>query len=152
MSAPNLDDTRRTLLNRLQDGIPLTTSPFAALAAELGLSEDGIAAQLAEWLADGTLTRFGPMYRIDTLGGGLALAAMAVPAAAFADVAAVLEAMPEVAHNYEREHELNMWFVIAAERPEDVAAVAAAITARTGLEVFLFPKEVEYFVDLRFPV
>ena len=152
MNAAALDETRRTLLNRLQDGIPLESRPFARLAAELGLTAEEIAAQIAAWLADGTLTRFGPMYRIDTLGGGLALAAMAVPAERFDKVAAVLDDMPEVAHNYEREHELNMWFVLAVETPDGIQAAADEITARTGLEVYLFPKEVEYFVDLRFPV
>ncbi len=152
MTVSALDETRRTLLNRLQDGIPLEPNPFASLAHELGLAVDEIVAQIDAWLVDGTLTRFGPMYRIDTLGGGLSLAAMAVPADRFDEVAAELGAMPEVAHNYEREHELNMWFVLAVETPDGIATTAAEITESTGLEVYLFPKEVEYFVDLRFPV
>lgn len=152
MNAIGMDDTRRALLNKLQDGIPLESAPFARLADELGLTADEVVAQIAAWLADGTLTRFGPMYRIDTLGGGLSLAAMAVPADRFTEVTAVLDGMPEVAHNYEREHELNMWFVLAVETPDGIAAAADDIAARTGLEVYLFPKEVEYFVDLRFPV
>lgn len=152
MTVVALNETQRTLLNRLQDGIPLESNPFAELAQALNLTVGDVAAQIAAWLADGTLTRFGPMYRIDRLGGDLSLAAMAVPADRFDEVAALLDAMPEVAHNYEREHELNMWFVLAVESPDGIAELARAITARTGLEVYLFPKEVEYFVDLRFPV
>lgn len=152
MTDAALTTAQRTLLNRLQDGIPLAPRPFAGLAAELGVREDDIVAEIEAWLDDGTLTRFGPMYRADTLGGGLALAALAVPEARFDEVAAMLDAMPEVAHNYAREHELNMWFVLAVERPDEIASAAAAIEAVTGLGVYLFPKEQEYFVDLRFPV
>ena len=53
----------------------------------------------------------------------LTLAAMAVPEARFDEVAAIVNGFPEVAHNYQRTHALNMWFVAATERPERIAAV-----------------------------
>jgi hypothetical protein len=59
-----------------------------------------------------------------------------------------VNALPEVAHNYAREHPLNLWFVLATETPEATADAVAAIEARTGLPVLTFPKEREYFVGL----
>ena len=42
-------------------------------------------------------------------------------------VADAVNALPEVAHNYAREHALNMWFVLATPTPDDVAGVIARI-------------------------
>ena len=75
-------------------------------------------------------------------------AALGVPAADFERVAAEVNAFPEVAHNYAREHALNMWFVLATPAPADVGPVLAAIERATGLPVLAFPKEREYGVHL----
>ena len=145
-----LGATDRALLNRLQDGIPLTDRPFAAVGAELGLSEDEVLVRVAAMKDAGVLSRFGPMFHAERMGGGLTLAAMQVPAADFDRVAEQVNAFPEVAHNYAREHALNMWFVVATEAPDRVAEVCAAIEERTGLPVFPFPKLAEYYLNLRF--
>ena len=97
----------------------------------------------------GALTRFGPMFQIERIGGAFCLAAMAVPDERFEAVTAAVNAFPEVAHNYQRNHTLNMWFVLATERPEDIASTGRAIEEKTGLPVFLFPKEREYFVEMK---
>jgi hypothetical protein len=67
-------------------------------------------------------------------------------------VAATVNALPEVAHNYQREHEYNMWFVLATERPEGIARAIDRIERETGLPVLNFPKLREYFVELQLPV
>jgi hypothetical protein len=77
------------------------------------------------------------------------LAAICVPDADFERVAAQVNAFAEVAHNYRREHALNMWFVLATAKPEGIAEAIAAIEAATGLPVFAFPKEREYFVEMK---
>ena len=100
----------------------------------------------------GVLTRFGPLFQIERVGGALTLAAMSVPEADFGRVAGLVNAMPEVAHNYEREHELNMWFVIATGSPEGARDVIARIERETGYEVIELPKLREYFVGLKLEV
>lgn len=149
MPDPVLDATDRAIINRLQGEFPLHPAPFAQAALPLGLSEDELIARLRRLLADGVLSRFGPLFQIERLGGAFCLAAMAVPAGDFERVAERVNAFPEVAHNYAREHRLNMWFVLATEDPAAIAATAAAIEAATGYPVLTFPKEREYFVELR---
>lgn len=144
-----LEDADRRLVNALQDGFPLVERPYAEVGAALGLTEEEVIARLRRLLDEGVLTRFGPMFQVERMGGAFCLAAMAVPQAAWADAVAAVNAMPEVAHNYRREHQLNMWFVIATEAPAQIDAVAARIEARTGLRVLLFPKEREFFVGMR---
>ena len=92
------------------------------------------------------------MYQIERLGGRFVLAALAVPEARFDEVAAAVNALPAVAHNYRREHRLNMWFVLAADSADAIDAARRGIELVTGLAVSLFPKEREYFVGMRFQV
>jgi DNA-binding Lrp family transcriptional regulator len=147
-----MDDADRTIVNRLQDGIDICERPFAPIARSLGIPESEVTARVERLLADGTLSRFGPMYNAAAMGGAFTLAAMSVPDEDFDRVAAIVNAHPEVAHNYERDHALNMWFVVAAEQPDAVAEVIGSIERETGLRVVDLPKLTEYFLDLRLPV
>lgn len=147
-----LDAADRRIINRLQDGLPLVESPFAAVAAEIDLSEGELLYRLERLRDSGVLSRFGPMYHAERLGGGLTLAALEVPEADFERVTEAVNAFPEVAHNYRREHRLNMWFVLATETPEGIAEAIAAIEEATGLPVFNMPKQEEFHVRLHLPV
>ena len=139
----------RRIIDALQGGFPVCERPFLAAATELGLAEDELIARIDALLADGMLTRFGPLFDAEKLGGALTLAAMQVPVADYERVAAKVNALPEVAHNYAREHELNMWFVLGTETAEGIAAAIAKIEAETGMPVYAFPKEREFFVGLK---
>lgn len=155
-AGPPLDALDRTIINALHGGFPLCERPFAAVAAPLGISEDELIARIESLRAAGVLTRFGPLFQIERLGGAFCLAAMAVPEERFAAVSETVNAFAEVAHNYRRQSELhdcalNMWFVLATDSAAAIAASAQTIEAATGLPVLLFPKEREYFVELRLP-
>jgi len=144
-----MDDIDRAIVNGLQGGFPLCPQPFAAAAKQLGLEEKELLERLRSLLAGGVLTRFGPMYDAERLGGAFTLCAMRVPAADFARVAALVNAHPEVAHNYEREHRFNMWFVLATKSDAETRRVAAAIEKEAGCAVMQLPRLEEYFVELR---
>lgn len=145
-----MDATDRALINRLQDGFPVCPRPFAEVAKELGIAEDDLIARISALRADGTLTRFGPLYNAERMGGALSLCALSVPTEDFERAAAIVNAFPEVAHNYEREDAYNMWFVLATGTPEDKARVLAEIEAAAGYPVLDLPKLEEYALDLRF--
>lgn len=144
-----LDDVDRRIINGLQEGFPLCDRPYAVAAQHLGLTEAELITRLKRLLEVGVLTRFGPLYNADRMGGANVLAAMAVPEADYGNVAALVNAQPEIAHNYRREHRLNMWFVGAAKTPEKVEATFRHIEDITGYPVYRFPKEQEYFVELK---
>lgn len=145
-----MDALDRAIINTLQGGFPIVEQPYAAVAAALGTSESDLISRLTRLLADGVLTRFGPMYHAERLGGALSLVAMSVPAAQFDRVADIVNAFPEVAHNYARDHMFNMWFVVATETPADKARVLAEIESQSGYPVYDMPKTEEFFVGLRF--
>ena len=147
--ATPLDDLDRRIINALQGGFPLCDEPYREVADGLGTTEAELLARLQRLLDARVLTRFGPMFQIERLGGRFVLAALAVPEDRFAEVTERVNALPEVAHNYRREHRLNMWFVLATETPAGIAQAIARIKAATGLPVFAFPKLQEFFVDMR---
>jgi len=133
---PDMDEIDRNIINRLQGGFPICERPYEEAARELGIGEE--------------LSRFGPMYHAEKLGGGLSLCAMAVPEEKFDAVAEQVNAFPEVAHNYARDHQLNMWFVLATETPERIGEVLEEIERVTGYRVYNMPKLEEFYVGLHF--
>lgn len=149
---PELDALDRRLIDELQGGFPICAEPYAEVAARLGIGEEDLLSRLACLLNRRVLTRFGPMYQIERIGGAFTLAAMAVPEARYETVAAQVNALPQVAHNYRREHVLNMWFVLATETPAGIGEAIARIERDTGLTVRNFPKEREYFVEMKLAV
>ncbi len=147
-----MDDIDRAIVNRLQGGFPICERPYAAAAETLGLSEDELIRRVEGMLQEKALTRFGPMFDAEKMGGAFSLAAMQVPEAEFERVSAIVNALPQVAHNYQREHALNMWFVLATDTSQGIADALFAIERATGLNVYNMPKQEEYFIGLRFEV
>jgi siroheme decarboxylase len=146
------DPAERAVINALQGAFPLTRRPFRDAGAALGLSEEEVLAAVERLVDDGCLSRFGPLWNAEGLGGAVCLCAMAVPQARFDAVAEQVNAHTEVAHNYQRSHALNMWFVLSAEHPQRIAEVIAEIEAETGLRVLPMPKTHEFFVEFRLEV
>ncbi len=144
-----MDELDRAIVNRLQEGLPVCERPYAAAAAGLGIGEAELISRLGRLLGEGILTRFGPLYDAERLGGAFSLCAMSVPPHDAARVIELVNAHPEVAHHYERGHRLNLWFVLATEAPQGIAAALRAIERETGYPVLDLPKEAEYRVRLR---
>lgn len=147
-----VDVVDRAIINRFQGGFPIGTRPYAAAAAAVGITEADLLRRLDSLLARGLLSRFGPLYRAERLGGAVTLAALSAPPERFEEICEIVNAFPEVAHNYEREHELNMWFVIAVDRPKRVDEVLERIAQLTGCRVYNMPKLDEFYIGLRLEV
>ncbi len=147
-----MDALDRQIINELQRGFPLVERPFEMLAEQFGTTEATLIEHVQKLLDDGVLSRFGPMYNAEKLGGALTLCALSAPEDQFDNITDKVNSHPEVAHNYARDHSLNMWFVIATDDPERVAEVLADIEHETGCEVLNMPKLTEYFIGLHFAV
>ena len=145
-----LDAVDRAIINDYQGGFPLVDEPYAAVGASLGITPEDALDRISKLLEGGVLSRFGPMYHAEKMGGGLTLAAIEVPEDEFDRIADIVNSFPEVAHNYARDHTFNMWFVLATETAQGVAESISAIEQATGLKVHNMPKLEEFFVGLRF--
>ncbi|MBK8200866.1 MAG: hypothetical protein IPK68_00575 [Bdellovibrionales bacterium] len=147
---PLSKEQESSLLNKLQDGLPIEKNPYLQLASEFNLSESELLSFIEKKLSDGSLTRFGPMFNVEKFGGEFTLVAMKVPEDQFEEVTKSVNAHVEVAHNYRREHSLNMWFVTATDSKKATEEVLRTIEFETGLKTFAMPKLEEYYLDLRF--
>ncbi|MEY3219400.1 MAG: hypothetical protein RIT27_757 [Pseudomonadota bacterium] len=147
-----MDKLDRQIINRLQSGFPICERPFKMVATWLNITEQTLLQRLEKLLEEGILSRFAPLYHAEKLGGGLTLAALAVPEHDFERVTNIVNSFPEIAHNYAREHDLNMWFVIATEKPERINEIIKEIEKQTALTVYNMPKQTEYYIGLYFEV
>ncbi|WP_332674607.1 siroheme decarboxylase subunit beta [Aromatoleum sp.] len=137
------------LLNDFQRGFPLVEAPFAAVGDACGLTEDEVLAALRGWIESGVVSRVGAVFAPRRVGAS-ALAALAAPVAELDKIAARVSAIPEVNHNYQREHAFNLWFVVTAATIERLCWIVADIERDTGCMVIVLPLEEEFHIDLGF--
>ena len=142
-------DLERRLLDDFQRDLPLVPRPFAEIADALGTDEATVLETLSALQSEGVISRVGAVLAPHRAGWST-LAAMAVPEERLEEVAELVSARPEVNHNYEREHALNLWFVVAAPSRERVQAVLRDIAAGTGIEVLDLPLEEAFRLDTGF--
>jgi DNA-binding Lrp family transcriptional regulator len=137
------------LLNDFQRNMPLSASPFADIAERLGVSEDEVLQTIERLQHDGVISRIGPVFRPNRVGVST-LAAMAIPNDELECVARIISAFPEVNHNYEREHEFNLWFVVTASSEEHLDIVLHEIEQHAEYPLMSLPMLEDYFIDLGF--
>ena len=137
------------LLNDYQHGFPLVPMPYRHIADELNTDTQTILELLKKLNSQGEVSRVGPVFRPNTIGSST-LAAMSVPTDSLTEIATLVNEFSEVNHNYEREHQLNLWFVVAASNQDTVNKVLDEIQEKTGYAVLNLPLLKEYHIDLGF--
>ncbi len=145
-----LTEFEKQLLNSYQGDFPLTPEPFQTIADALNTTSEKVQKTISDLLDKGVLTRFGPLYNIEKVDGVFSLCALKVPTQRFDEVAEQVNSYTEVAHNYQRDHEWNMWFVLAAESEQALEILFNDITELTGCPSLNLPKQTEFFVGLKF--
>lgn len=145
-----MDEMDRHIINLMQENFPVCDRPFAVMAGQLGMQEIELMGRVRALLDDGTLSRFGPLYNIEKLGGVYCLVAMSVPEHDLDQVINIINACSEVAHNYERTHAFNLWFVLAAESDKQLRTVLEDIEKQTAYPAYAMPKLEEFYVGLKF--
>jgi DNA-binding Lrp family transcriptional regulator len=154
----DLGTVDRAVLNAFQGGFPVVERPFEPAAAALAdhgvdIGADELLSRVQELDDAGVLTRFGALINAEAIGGTATLVATHAPEDSYDEHAELINAHPEVAHNYEREHpHLNMWFVVSVAEEGRVEEVLAEIEAETGEETYNLPKQQEFHVGAKFPV
>ncbi|WP_310732306.1 Lrp/AsnC family transcriptional regulator [Ideonella sp. A 288] len=143
------DDLSLALLNDWQHHFPLQRDPFARIGAALAVSPARVIDAYCGLRASGALSRIGGVFAAGA-GGAALLSAMAVPADRLEAVAAIVSAHPGVNHNYEREHDLNLWFVMTGRDAAAVEHAMQGLEAATGLPALRLRMRRAYRIDLGF--
>jgi len=146
-----LNDIEKKLLNEYQKGLPLSPTPFADMAESIGISESMVLQILQRLQDQGIISRVGPVFKPNKIGAST-LAAMSIPEEQLESVARQVSSHPEVNHNYEREDEYNLWFVVTASSQEKLEQVLAIMEQETGYSILYLPLERQFHIDLGFPL
>ncbi len=144
-------ELEKRLLNDFQQGIPMSTRPYHDMAISLGVTEQTVIDCLQRLQEQGVISRVGPVFRANRVGAST-LAAMAVNDDDLERVAAQVSDYSEVNHNYQREHEFNLWFVATASDTQQLEQVMQDIEHQTQYAVMRLPMLEDYYIDLGFNI
>lgn len=147
----SVDSFDEELLDDLQTGFPLHPRPYREVADRYGSTEEEVYRRTRRLVDLGLVRRLGPVLNPPVVGSS-ALAAVSTPDGRLEEVAEAINQRKTVNHNYERDHELDLWFVVTAPDPETRSKVLGGIGRYVGRRPLVLPLETEYYVDLAFPV
>ncbi|ERG95411.1 Lrp/AsnC family transcriptional regulator [Haloquadratum walsbyi] len=146
-----LDVIDAALIDEYQSGFPITQRPFRVVGRELDISETDALTRVRQLREIGIFRRFGAVLNPPVIGSST-LAAVSAPAGCFDDVATTINEYQQVNHNYRRNHEWNMWFVVTAGAREKRDSILDSIETKTDCEILALPMLTDYYIDLEFPV
>ena len=149
-----LDPIDMRLLEKAQDEFPLTLRPWASIGKDLGITEKEVVKRLSRLYRAGIIRKIGPALDPRRVGlSASTLIAMKVPSERIQRVARVVSKYQEVSHCYQREHEYNLWFTIAAHDQLRLEKILEEIRLRCGVikdDVLNLPSTKTFKIDVRF--
>ncbi|MBS3946896.1 MAG: AsnC family transcriptional regulator [Dethiobacter sp.] len=131
--AEPLSTLDRSLLNMLQTGFPRVSRPFAELGRQLGMTEEEVLGRVAALKESGLIRRIGGIFDSQKMGFISTLVALEVETDKIGEVAATVSSYQGVTHNYEREHEFNVWFTLVAASAEELQKTLDEIISLPGV-------------------
>ncbi|MBF0618535.1 MAG: Lrp/AsnC family transcriptional regulator [Candidatus Omnitrophica bacterium] len=127
----------KILLKKLQPEFPLASRPFAVLAEQAGLSEKDMIAAFKRLQKEKILRYIAPMFDMRKLSIVSSLIAMRVPLNKQKKAVQVINAYPNVSHNYLRAGEYNVWFTVSAASERKLKRILSDIRKKTGIDAML---------------
>ncbi|WP_323170955.1 Lrp/AsnC family transcriptional regulator [Natrialba sp. PRR66] len=146
-----IDDIDAALIDGYQSGFPIEERPFRRVSTDLGIDETAAVDRVRALMDAGIVRRFGAVLNPPVIGSST-LAAVRAPEDRFDEIAATINEFRQVNHNYARDHEWNIWFVVTAGSRARRDAILTEIEERTGCSVLNLPMLTDYYIDLEFPV
>jgi DNA-binding Lrp family transcriptional regulator len=115
-----IDPLDKQLLNEIQWTFPLSVRPYLEIATKHDLTEDEVMRRISLMKRSGLIRQINAIFDTRKLGYKSALVAFAVKKDMLDSVALEVNKHPGVSHNYERDHEFNMWFTLAVPPDGDL--------------------------------
>ncbi len=142
------------LLDALQDDIPLVSRPFDVIAARLGIPEDDVLQRIAGLQERGIVRGLSPVLESRQVGlSATTLIALRVPDEQIQAAARLINAYPEVSHNYRRDHVYSLWFTVAGKDESRIQEILGQIKKHAGLtdqDILELPTVRRFKIDVRF--
>jgi len=106
------EELTKEILSRIQKKFPLVAKPFKAIADELGIGEEEVLSILQAQKADKIIRQTSAIFDTKRLGYISSLVAFKIPAEKIDAAVAIINSHPGISHNYERNHDFNIWFTL----------------------------------------
>jgi siroheme decarboxylase len=135
--SPPFDDTDRAILNRIQSDFPIVSSPYGAIALELGITEGEVIARVSHLKKTGIIRRIGGNFVPEKLGFVSTLCAARVPEEKIPSFTEAVNRRPGVTHNYRRDNAYNVWFTFIAPSMAEIEENLADIGREAGITEIL---------------
>lgn len=131
------DQTSKNILNRIQADFPIHPMPYKILAEELGLSEDQLIDRIEQMKQEMIIRRIGANFSPDRLGYYSTLCAARVDPDKIELFTTTVNAFSGVTHNYQRNHQYNIWFTFIASSIQEIKESLETISQKTGVTEIL---------------
>jgi len=149
-----LDDIDKRLVQLLQEDFPLVERPWNEIGSKVGLSEKQVIARIEDLCKVNVIRKIGSVIDSSKVGYTSAtLVALRVPENQIDHVASVINQYSNSSHNYERDHEYNVWFTLVAKNPQELTHTIDEIVHKTGLnqvDVLNLPTAQRFKVNVNF--
>jgi DNA-binding Lrp family transcriptional regulator len=146
----NLTLLQKQLLNILQTGIEPVKRPFELIAATLNISEAALFSEISLLKSLGYIRRISATIDFRALGRISVLVTGAVPIDRVEEIAAEVNKIEGVSHNYQRNHAFNLWFTLQADSEFKIYKILADLHSRTGIKFYSLPAVEIFKLDVRF--
>ena len=146
------ENARQRVLDEIQSGFPLESDPYGVLAERLGLSREQVLDSVGAMREDGTIRQIAASLSSRKLGYVSTLCALAVEGdqERIDQVGELVNAHPEVTHNYQRDAAYNIWFTAIASSQTDLERLAGEVASESGCEVLDLPVTSLYKIRVDF--
>ncbi|HBO84911.1 MAG: transcriptional regulator [Deltaproteobacteria bacterium GWC2_42_11] len=128
-----MDSLDKKILNIIQTKFPITQKPYEAIGREAGISEKETIDRIANLKKEGIIRRIGATFDPKKLGFTSSLCAAKVPKEKIDEFVNVVNSYPGITHNYERDHQYNIWFTFIAESMDEIEKSLKEISEKTGI-------------------
>ena len=128
-----LDAVDKKLLNEIQWVFPLVDRPYVDIAKKHDITELDVMRRIKALKKLGLIRQINAIFDTRRLGYKSALVAFAVSPNRLDNVADKINEHPGVSHNYERNHEYNMWFTLAVPPGSDMKQDLDKMAALDGV-------------------
>ena len=130
----SLGESDKELLNEIQWTFPLVTRPFDAIAKKFDTTPEIIKEKLNNLKEIGVLRQLSAIFDTRKLGYTSSLVAMEIEHDKLDYVASQINRHPGVSHNYERDHQFNLWFTLAVPPGADLNAELEKFNVLKGIK------------------
>jgi DNA-binding Lrp family transcriptional regulator len=108
-----MDTLDKEILNEIQWIFPLVSQPYHEIAKKFDISTDVVKKRLTNLKQTGILRQLSAIFDTRRLGYKSSLVALEIEPDKLDYVAHQINRHPGVSHNYERNHQFNLWFTLA---------------------------------------